>query len=141
MKKLLKKITAYSLVLLSLIAISACSKDDDNNLKGFWATDEVFISYKENYHTVSYNHILYVIEFVNHNTLNYYDDLIDKNLEGFGYKTSININGKIWYCNNPSTYTYTFEDNKVYIPMRGEILTLSGKKLFKDGSSEVFTKQ
>lgn len=58
------------------------------------------------------------------------------------YATTIEMNGKTWYVGkNWGTYTYSLNDNKVYIPMKmnGEILTLSGNTLIKDGSTDVFT--
>lgn len=144
MKNLLKKTITYSLLLISLIATSGCRKDDDNKLRGFWATN---IEYTQFYDHSWCHFIDQVYEFVNDNTVRCYGDLydtwgdVDVDVD-VKYDTTIKLNGKTWYvCNNRGTYSYTLKDNKVYIPMKGEILTLSGNTLIQDGSSEYFKKQ
>lgn len=46
------------------------------------------------------------------------------------------IGGSKWYCcegQRGFTYTYVAEGNKVIIPMKGTILTVSGKTITEDG--------
>lgn len=135
MANLLKKLCVYSFAILSIFAISGCNSDnDDDNLKGYWATAPES--------TVWNNSRIYVYHFINGNTVKYYGDCqSDDSFHNEG--KTLKINGKTWYIpHDATTYTYTHKDNKVIIPMQGVILTLSGKTLIEDGSSSrVFTKQ
>ncbi len=44
------------------------------------------------------------------------------------------------YYGEPSYYTYTKIDNKIYIPSKGTIYTITGNGLIEDGSSSVLKK-
>lgn len=76
--------------------------------------------------------------FINHNTLIYYPK------STLSYTASGYIGNSWWsLSDNGETYTYTFEDNKIYIPqqgVKGTILTKSGQVLIEDGSSKEYHK-
>lgn len=145
MKKLFKKITLSVLTLLSAVAVTSCSKSDGdgNDLKGFWISpEESYTIYGTNMYVTQID----VYEFVNGNTVKYGELFNKSSSEGHNYSSSpyVKLNGyKNWYVwegRELRTFTYTYKDGKVIIPMIGKILTVSGKTMIPDGGSTVFTK-
>ncbi len=117
MKKLLKSLFLILGLVFSVTAMTACSDDDEGGLSGVYG-------YK------SSNDWGAVYHFINGNTVRYY--------AGASYGKAFGANKQIgssnWYCNDePSTYTYEMEGNKVIIPMKGTIMTKSGNSLIVDG--------
>lgn len=146
MKKLLKKITLSVLTLLSVAVISSCSKSDNDgsDLKGFWVSPRSTLNTVINHRDVYVDYIR-IYEFVNGNTVK--TGLLFDTPDGNSSTSPlyVTLNGhESWYnwknVSELKTYTYTYHDGKVIIPMRGEILTVSGKTMVSDGGSEVYTK-
>ena len=123
MKKLISFFISVIMILGCFIATSCNSKDD--TMSG------VYGYVKEGNNGSCYN-------FINHNTVIYYPN------STLSYTASGYVGNSWWSVSDQGeTYTYTFEDNKIYIPqqgIKGTILTKSGKVLIEDGSSKEFHK-
>lgn len=80
-------------------------------------------------------------DFVNSNTVVFYGNARWGEYKKTGHTKQIGSSS--WYTTYDSpgkTYTYTFEDNKVIIPMQGKIFTKSGDSLLEEGTSHVYRK-
>ncbi len=73
-----------------------------------------------------------VYHFINGNTVRYYAGA-SYGKHGIYYKQIGSSNWYVEYSEEPSTYTYEVEGNKVIIPMKGTIMTKSGNTLIVDG--------
>lgn len=123
MKKQVSFFIGILMILCCYIATS-CSSDDES-ISG------VYGYVKDGNSGSCYN-------FVNHNTLIYYPK------STLSYTASGYV-GESWWSlsDNGETYTYTFDDNKIYIPQQGAkgiILTKVGDTLIEDGSSKEYRK-
>lgn len=123
MKKLISFFIGIIMIFGWSIATS-CSSDDDT-MSGVYGYVE------GNNNGSCYN-------FINHNTVVYYPN------STLSYTASGYVGNSWWSLSgNGKTYTYTFEDNKIYIPqkgIKGTILTKSGEVLIEDGSSIEYRK-
>ncbi len=124
MKKLISYFIGVVMIMVCGIATS-CSSNDDDTMSGVYG-------YVKDGNTGScYN-------FINHNTVIYYPYSI------LSYTASGYVGQSYWGLNSDGqTYTYTFDDNKIYIPqqgVKGTILTKSGDVLIEEGSSIEFRK-
>lgn len=84
------------------------------------------------------------LDFVNGNTVKYYDRLHDyKHWDDEHGKWSESLGYGNWYFQSgcDERATYYIEDNKIYIPMKGIILTIEGDNLYPDGSGTPYVKQ
>lgn len=128
MKKYLK---ILSLIVCAAIAgiAAACSSDDpDGSLSGVYGCEYTSDGYGSCYY------------FQNSNTVIYYGSAHKGETNGSNGKLGAHqkIGSSNWYCcdgESGRSYTYTMADNKVYIPMKGTILTKSGNTLTEDGGS------
>lgn len=79
------------------------------------------------------------LDFVNGNTVIYYDRLRD--YKHWEFSEALGFGN--WYfqegCDERATYY--IDDNKIYIPMKGIILTIEGNSLYPDGSGSPYIKQ
>lgn len=84
------------------------------------------------------------LDFVNGNTVKYYDCLHNyKHWDNEYGKWSEPLGYGNWYFQSgcDERATYYIEDNKIYIPMKGIILTIEGDNLYEDGSGNPYVKQ
>lgn len=108
------------------LGVSSCSKDDDaNGLSGVYGCD-----YMDGYGACYY--------FTSSNTVIFYSSAhLGETSGGNGMLAAHErIGNSRWYCcegERGLTYTYVAEGNKVIIPMKGTILTVSGKTITEDG--------
>ncbi len=119
MKKLLKSLFLILGLVFSVTAMTACSDDDEGGLSGV-------------YGHLSTNDWGSVYHFINGNTVHFYPGA-SYGKQGIYYKQIGSSNWYVEYSEEPRTYTYEVEDNKVIIPMKGTIMTISGNKLTEDG--------
>ncbi len=122
-----------SLALIMATGLLSCSKDDPkDSLSGWYA----FLP-SDDYMGQAYH-------FINSNTVEYYPT-ISESPRWTGYFRSEELTGPMrgYYIQEGCYHNYTYEviDNKVYIPMKGTILTINGKTLISEGSALRFTKQ
>lgn len=118
----MKKYLLFIVATLTLLSICSCNKQETKGSKisGMYKTEGVSIS-SMNFANV-YN-------FINYNTVEFF---VIYSVGGSGYSTVPGHSD--WYYNHKSTYTYYIEDNKIYIPLDGTILTIvDNRKLVKDG--------
>lgn len=113
---------------LGCFVLSSCSDEDKDVMSGVYG----------NVSDVS-NNIGSCYNFINHNTLVYYPNAT------LSYVPQGKTIGESYWSSewDGEVYTYTFEDNKIYIPqqgLKGVILTKSGDILIEDGSSKEFKK-
>ena len=79
--------------------------------------------------TPSGDYFANVYNFINNNTVEF---IIIHSVGGSGNSTVPGHSD--WYYYNKSTYTFYIEDNKIYIPLDGTILTIvDNRTLVKDG--------
>lgn len=111
----------------------------------FIASDGMFTDYQAQLGRLRFSIAsqITVIRIVDNNTLYiYYADLYE---EGCGngdtvYKLYAGpIFGNMIYCGVPTIYTYTIVDNKLVVS-NGDIYTISGNTIRKDGNSSILTK-
>lgn len=138
MKKILRGMLLAAVAVMAVTSLQSCKDDEDNpknGLSGWYTTDEA------DFEGWFGEHIIYAYNFTNSNTVLYYGALTDK--ETVNSTSSVTVSGKRWWVDvgYPKSYTYTREDNKIIIPMQGVILTINGKDLSKDGSSDVYRKR
>ena len=112
-------------VSISCSLLSSCSDEDTNDISGV-------------YGNVS-NNIGSCYNFINYNTLVYYPNAT------LSYVPQGKTIGESYWSSTweGEVYTYSFEDNKIYIPqqgIKGVILTKSGDILIEDGTSKEFKK-
>lgn len=131
MKKLIALFMGIFFI-LGCSMITSCGSDKDS-LSGVYAYNSGEEDYGECYH------------FINHNTVVWYGSAHRGSFTNkYGVKFNKKIGSSGWYTtadDNGQTYTYTYEDNKVIIPMLGKIFTKSGNSLIVEGSSMTFEKQ
>lgn len=136
----MKHLQKFTLVLLAAIActgILSCSDDNDggsSSLNGKWYVSGLPTSYHDYtgkaYHFMSKNTLRYYNYIANYR---HWDNLSEELPQvGSGYYIQKGVY---------ETYTYYVNDNKIYIPQQGRILTISGNKLYLDGSSMTFTRR
>lgn len=134
MKKALKLMSLFLIMATGLIS---CSKDDPKDSLSGW-----YAAYLPAKGSSDYNGQAY--KFVNSNTVEYYPT-ISGSPRWTGYFSSEELTGPMrgYYIQTGCYNTYTYEviDNKVYIPMKGTILTINGNTLVSEGSSVRFTKK
>lgn len=132
MRKLLKSLFLILGLVVSLTAMTACSDDDnEGGLSGVYGKKSSY-DYGAAYH------------FTNSNTVVYYGSAHYGRTNGNNGMLAAKqqIGSSNWYvCEGEphSTYTYTEKGNKVIIPMKGVIMTKSGKNLIEDGGG-IFVK-
>lgn len=130
--KQLKFLMMSLAVIVMGLCVAACSNDDDpSNLSGVYGYCD-----SDGYGACYY--------FMNKNTLKFYPSAHKG--ETYGSSGMLGAHERIgksdWYCcdgESGQTYTYIVEDNKVIIPMKGTILTVSGNTVTSDGGL-TFTK-
>lgn len=132
MKRVLNYVfIAFAIVVMG-ISFTGCSKDT-GALKGLYLrVDE--------YGGLDGGKRAWGLDFVNSNTVKYYDRLHDyRHWDGF----SESLGYGNWYFQEgcEERATYYLDGNKVYIPMKGMILTIEGNKLYPDGSGSPYIKQ
>lgn len=135
----MKKFTNSITFLIGIIAVCCCCMfascgDDKGSLSGVYVYDDGTYS-GETYGTCYH--------FINSNTVVFYPNVkVNKGTTEGGVYFYLKVGSSKWYADDEGrTYTYTFEDNKVIIPMKGTILTKSGKDLIEEGGSRVYTRQ
>lgn len=131
MKKLLKSLFLILGLVVSVTAMTACSDDDEGGLSGVYGRESSY-GYGDVYH------------FTNGNTVVYYGSAHYGQTNGNNGMLAARqqIGSSNWYaCEGEPNHTYTYveEDNKIIIPMKGVIMTKSGKNLIEDGGG-TFTK-
>ena len=136
----MKKFFTLMLCLITLsITMVSCGDDepgDGGSLKGKWYVFNLPDKYSEDYFGQAYH-------FVNKNTVDYYATIAGSP-RWTDYFSSEELPSPLkgYYIQEGcvQTYTYYVEDNKVYIPMQGVNLTISGDELIKDGGAR-FTRK
>lgn len=117
-------------MILSCCYITSCGSDKDS-LSGVYGCDD-------------YQGYGMCYEFINSNSVVFYRSAHKgKYIGGQGMLSfTKQIGSSNWYYGDDPgiNYTYTYDDNKVIIPMQGKILTKSGNSLKEDGSSRVYIK-
>lgn len=123
MKKLIAIIFGLTM-LIGVCAITSCSKDDEvmSGVYGYITSGNKGSCY----------------HFINHNTVMYYSSATLST-------EYLNRIGDSWWTSQFEgvPYTYTFEDNKIYIPQQGDkgtIFTLTDGYLLEDGTGKKFKK-
>ena len=133
----MKRILFYFLALVVLIPMTAtltsCGDDDPSDGLSGWYAAQLPSKGSSDYDGKVYH-------FINGNTVVYYNFVSGKARWDYSEQLS-GVKGYYVQEGAGETYTYHVIDNKVYIPMQGRILTISGKSLRLDGSSLTFTKQ
>ncbi len=124
----MKKLMSYMLGIITILVCgfaTSCSSDDDKAISGVYGYT------KDGSSGSCYN-------FINHNTVVYYP------YSTLSYTASGYVGNSYWGLDSEGqTYTYTFEDNKIYIPqqgIKGTIFTKSGDVLIEEGTSIEFRK-
>ena len=123
-----KTIKLMSIGMIMAMCLISCDKDE--GLTGWYAMNLPAKGSREAggwaYH------------FINSNTVEYYPTISGSprwEWKGENYSEALPspMNGYYIQAGNVQHYTYEVIDNKVYIPMQGVILTISGNKLLPDG--------
>ena len=134
----MKKLFKYALIAITVIvmgfAFTGCSKEGSGKIRGLYLRIT----------GVPGEQRAWGLDFVNGNTVKYYDRLHDyKHWDDEYGKFSKSLGHGNWYyqegCDERATYY--IDDNKIYIPMKGIILTIEGNNLYEDGSGTPYTKQ
>lgn len=119
-----------------LVAVCIClgmvsCGDDDDDVVGHWYMRECNPNtygqvYDEAYH------------FVSKNTVNYYTGVWSRN-EYPDHDEFRRLPGSMsdYYAFGSTTFTYIIKEDKIYIPSKNEILTITKNGLCKEGSSVV----
>jgi len=132
-----KTLRLMSLALIMATGLISCSDDDPKNSLSGWYAAYLPDKGSDDYTGQAYH-------FINSNTVEYYPT-ISGSPRWTGYFRSEELSGPMrgYYFQEGCSQTYTYEliDNKVYIPMQGTILTISGKDLVREGGGSRFTKQ
>ncbi len=135
MKKTLR-LMPLAMIMVMAAGLISCSDDDSGNdsLNGWYA------AYLPAKGSSDYTGQAY--HFINSNTVEYYPT-ISGSPRWTGYFSSEELpapmDGYYIQAGNVQNYTYELIDNKIIIPMRGTILTISGNDLLPDGGGR-FTK-
>ena len=126
-----KTIKLMSIGMIMAMCLISCNKDE--GLSGWYARNLPVKGSREAggwaYH------------FINSNTVEYYFAIAGSRLPGCPEELPSPMNGYYIDSNDMWTYTYEVKDNKVYIPMQGVLLTISGNKLLPDGGGGNYIKQ
>ena len=130
MKKLLFIFTA---ILISVIGLTSCSNDEPSGGLSGWYASQLPAKGSSDYGGRAYR-------FVNKNTVEYYPTIAGTPRWDFSEQLSGSMKGYYIQQGVSYSYTYQMDGNKVYIPMQGVILTISGNSLIKDGGG-TFTKK
>lgn len=113
---------------VSLLTFSSC-QDSEDELRGWYVYSDVDAGDGGG----AYN-------FVNDKNVEVYTSLFPYALDWM-QQNRVTVNGKQYYYNYMSNYTYTYKDDVIYIPMAGQILNKSGNTLRRDGSSDTYVKR
>lgn len=131
MKKLFNFMLVAFIMIVMGFSFTGCSKESAGKIRGLYLR---IVKYDGERHRA------WGLDFVNGNTVKYYDRLHDYKhwdewSESLGYGN--------WYFQSgcDERATYYIEDNKIYIPMKGIILTIEGDNLYEDGSGTPYVKQ
>lgn len=124
-------------VVCAAIGFVSCDDDSDNGLSGLYG-DETLLwgNTTHTYYFQNSNTVLW-IPFAHRGKYIPEDEAI------YADYTTKEIAKTGWYEveGHPAvTYTYTYQDNKIYIPMQGVILTKQGNRLYEDGTSSCYVK-
>ena len=130
-----KTIKLMSIGMIMAMCLISCNKDE--GLTGWYAMNLPAKGSREAggwaYH------------FINSNTVEYYPTISGSprwGVVGAGSDAlPIPMNGYYIQAGNVQHYTYEVKNNKVYIPMQGVILTISGNKLVPEGGGGNYIKQ
>lgn len=115
------------------LGMVSCGDDDDDDVVGHWYMRETDADnkkygalYDEAYHFVSKNTVIWYSWVYYRNEYPDHDDF---------HKLTGSMSN--YYAFDGRTYTYTIQEGKIYIPNKGEILTITQNGLCKEGSSVV----
>lgn len=138
MKRLRIMSIVWMVFMLCGLVLTSCSKDDEDGLAGsYYMVDRsAYFGFSDS----RYNGVCYYFE--NENTVIIYY-LVAENKDSYGnpLTRTLTVGGISYYVESSTTYTYTLDDNKIYIPMAGQILTISGNTLSRDGTSDSYVKR
>ena len=130
-----KNIKLMSIGMIMAMCLISCNKDE--GLTGWYAMN-LPAKGSSDYGGWAYH-------FINSNTVEFYSTISGSprwGVVGAGSDAlPIPMNGYYVQGGNAQHYTYEVRDNKVYIPMQGVILTISGNKLLPDGGGGNYIKQ
>ena len=137
----MKRILNFVFIALTIavvgLSLTGCNKENGGKIRGLYLRID-------QYGGRDGGQRAWGLDFVNGNTVKYYDRLHDyKHWDDEYGKFSESLGYRNWYfqegCDERATYY--IDDNKIYIPMKGMILTIEGNKLYEDGSSAPYVKQ
>ena len=125
-----KTIKLMSIGMIMAMCLISCDKDDSKDSLIGWYVANLPAKGSSDYGGSAYH-------FINSNTVEYYDMIAGSPIwewKGDNYSEKLPSPLKGYYIQEDIVATYTYEviDNKVYIPMKGTILTISGNDLIPD---------
>ena len=127
----MKKKYLFMLLCTTMLTTTSCEKEGmrESSIYGLYYHENTWCS-RDAYHFTSKNSVIYYANLIS-----------DPNDTWGGGVKSVSFEERSgWYRHpylNKWTLTYYIVDNKVYI-YNGDILTISGNTLIKDGDGEVF---
>lgn len=134
MKRVLKFVIITLAIAVMGISFTGCSKENGGNGKIRGLDLRI-----DKYGGRDGGQRAWGLDFVNGNTVIYYDRLHD--YKHWEFSEALGFGN--WYfqegCDERATYY--IDDNKIYIPMKGIILTIEGNSLYPDGSGSPYIKQ